>query len=78
MPISLSSFGNFFGMDSSDNDIFGFLSRDESDDNMHYQNGESVKVSSEIFAGPSKDAVIFCVDCSHFNEISKGMSNKLV
>jgi len=58
----------------NENDVFGFLGTDGSGENTGDYNGDSAGNSGDIFAGPNKDAVIFCVDCSKFDTISQGMS----
>ncbi len=59
-----------FQMDG-DGDVFGFLENQNEDGNGGDTRSQS---NFGLVNGPSKDAVIFCIDCGHFEEISRGMS----
>ena len=52
-------------------DVFGFM------DEANEEGGAEGSVSTtsfELVNGPSKDAVIFCIDCANFADISRGLS----
>ena len=61
----MGDFGN-------NDDVFGFLelSNDGEGENDNSNDGGLV-----LENGPSKDAVIFCIDCANFSTISQGMSS---
>lgn len=48
-------------------DIFGFLSGPEAEDPN--ADGGSVEFSNQLFGGPNKDAVLFCIDCLHLHKL---------
>ncbi len=63
-----------FRMDEYRNDdVFGFL--DEANE-VSGQDGSSSIPEFGLTNGPSKDAVLFCIDCAKFAEISRGLSIK--
>ena len=52
-------------------DVFGFL-----DQQADEESGGAVgsQTNFGLVNGPSKDAVLFCIDCGNFAEICRGMS----
>jgi len=63
-----------FRMDEyrNDDDVFGFL--DQGNDDVGVD-GNNATPNFGLVDGPSKDAVIFCIDCANFSDIIRGVSN---
>ena len=59
--------------DGHDNyeDIFGFID-DPMDSSAAHDSSEQYSIGQDIFGGPSKDAVLFCVDCANLNVLFSG------
>lgn len=55
-------------------DIFGFLSGQEGEETNSDSKG--FDMSAQIFNGPSKDAVLFCIDCSNLDKIMEGSDSE--